>query len=45
MFWSFLVCLYVRPQVCLQSNERVYMHETYIRGVSRAKKQSNTFWG
>ena len=38
-----LACLYVRQQACLQSNERVFMHATFIRGVSRAKKQSNTF--
>ena len=40
-----LACLYVRQQDCLQSNERICMHENYIRGVTRAKKQSNIFWG
>ena len=38
-----LACLYVGQETCLQSNERVCMHETFIRSVSRAKKQSNKF--
>ena len=45
MFWWFLVCLSVCQQDYLQISERICMHETFIRGVSRAKKQSYTFWG
>ena len=40
------VCLYICPQQdYLQSNERISMHENFIRGVTRAKKLSNKFWG
>ena len=38
-------CPSVRQQDYLQSNERICMHETFIRGVSWTKKQSNKIWG
>ena len=39
-----LVSLSVRQHDSLQSNERVCIQENFIRGVFRAKEQSNKFW-
>ena len=46
MFWlfCFFVCPSVSQQDYLQGNEQTCVHETFIRGVSRFKKQSNISW-